>query len=81
MVTEVEGELPSIASGEREEGEGDRLMVVICGKGEEEQCEICYYDNCTELQSVYLHFASVEMQLCCGAENQNHVQCVDWDGL
>ena len=33
MVT-GEGELPSIASGEREEGEGDReqrLMVVICG--------------------------------------------------
>ena len=33
-VTGEEEELPSIASGEREEGKGDReqrLMVVICG--------------------------------------------------
>ena len=37
MVTGVEGELPSIASGEREEGEGIRewtLMVVIWGEEE-----------------------------------------------
>ena len=83
-VTGREGELPSIASGEREEREGDReqrLMVVICGEREDEKCEIHHYGNCTELEFVYLHFASVQLQFCCGAENKNHVQCVAWDGL
>ena len=80
-VTGEEGELPSIPSGEREGDRQQRLIVVICGNGEEEKCEICYYDNCTELQFFYLHFARVEMQLCCGAENKNHVQCVDWESL
>ena len=40
MVTGVEGELPSIASGEREEGEGIRewtLMVVIWGEEEKKR--------------------------------------------
>ena len=63
-VTGGEGELPSIASGEREKREGDRdgtLMVVICGEREEEKCKICYYDNHTELEFVYLHFASVQV--------------------
>ena len=49
-VTGGEGELPSIASGEREEREGDReqrLMAVICGEMEDEKCEIHHYDNHT----------------------------------
>ena len=40
MVTGEEGELPSIASGEREEGEGARewtLMVVICREEESKE--------------------------------------------
>lgn len=64
MVGGWEGELPSIASGEREEGEGDRdgtSMVVICGEREDEKCDICHYDNHTELEFVYLHSASVQL--------------------
>lgn len=62
MVGGWEGELPSIASGEREEREGDReqrLMVVTCGEREEEK-----FITMTTIQSCrlsYLHFASVQL--------------------